>query len=719
MFILLIIVSLSVGVESYSIVEYEYEKVVENESLELYLNKNNLAIQIIDSETNYKWYSVIENLVEGENNPSWENFMSSGIAIDYFPAGKTSTRRTDLVSDEQSNVVVDFLENGFKAKVEFEQINLYLEILVTLEDDQLVVEIPSESIEEKGDYRLASLYLFPFLGSVRQDNHEGYLFIPDGSGNLINFKGKDQAPRSFYRAPFFGKNAGIESLDQTEEEKEVNPPHDLKIPVFGLAHLEKEQAVFSIIEKGQYYADLMAYPAGISTEYNWITPRYNYRKTYMQPTSRAMGGMVLYENIKNPEDIKIRYNFLNKSDANYIGMAKRYQSYLVDKGKLSKDKVEKGDIPLRLDVLGAESKRGLFSPNVVTMTTARQLQNIIRELKKEQIENLLIVYKGWNTGGLSGNKPYTIEFEDSLGTKSDFENLINFTDKHDINLYFYDDYVKGYNRSSRFSYRQDAAKRINNRELEVKTNKQVYDRYYFLSLKKTEELIHDNIKQYQKINISNAAVDKIGYTLFSNRDQTGVNHRVNSAEAYQSSMKELTSELNKLVLYEPNEYMLEFTEAYFDIPMNSSNYIYFDKEIPFKQIVFKGYLDYFAPYTNFSGNKRKQILKHIEYGAFPSFIITGKSAFDLLLTNSNDIFTSAFSDWKDDIVNIYNEINEVLNKVKKERIIDRQYIKEDIIKVCYTNGYSIIVNYTESSYIYKEFEIPAENFKLIEGRNYD
>ncbi|MFW6257017.1 MAG: DUF5696 domain-containing protein, partial [Bacillota bacterium] len=559
--------------DDYQVIEHDYEKVVENDDLELYLNSENLALKIVDQKTGYEWNSITEDLEEGENNSSWENFMSSGLALDYFEEGKTSTSRTDLLSDEESQIEVEETKNGFKASVSWGTLDISLDLIVELTGKQLIFEIPGNSIEENGDYRLAGLYLYPFLGSVRQDEKSGYMLVPDGTGGLIDFKSGEGGNQGSYKSKFYGENAGIKNIDRDNEEEEmVNPAYELKFPVYGLAHRENEQAIFSIIEKGQYNSELLARPAGAKTEYNWITPHFIFREQYMQPTSRSMGGIELFESQKNIEDIKIRHNFINGDRADYVGMAHTYQDYLVKEDKLSasntaEEEEKKADIPLRMDVLGAETEKGLFSPSIVSMTTAGQFKEIVTQLQDKGIDNLVLVYQGWNRGGFSGTKPYEVEFEEALGSKADFNGLFDFLDQSNIPLFFYEDFTIGYNNSPLFSYRRDAARKINNVELEVETNRQIYDKFYYLNLRKTRELINDKKEKYSSTGIKNLAIDSSSYILFSNRYSGEVNHRVETAEEYHRGMENLAHDLEDMALYNPNDYLLEFTEYYLDIPM--------------------------------------------------------------------------------------------------------------------------------------------------------
>jgi len=77
-----------------------------------------------------------------------------------------------------------------------------------------------------------------------------------------------------------------------------------------------------------------------------------------------------------------------------------------------------------------------------------------------------------------------------------------------------------------------------------------------------------------------------------------------------------------VAFYSPNAYILDFTKAYFDMPITDSGYIYTTDVVPFLQIVLAGYVPYYGKALNFSSEIKMDLLRHIDYGVYPSYFLT-------------------------------------------------------------------------------------------------
>lgn len=148
--------------------------------------------------------------------------------------------------------------------------------------------------------------------------------------------------------------------------------------------------------------------------------------------------------------------------------------------------------------------------------------------------------------------------------------------------------------------------------------------------------------------------------------------------------------------------------------MVNSQYIYETDTVPFIQIVLKGSIDYYAPYSNMGFYSPTDILRLIEYGAYPSFVLTALTNDELKYTAISDSYYSTYYEhWLDVIVSTYNTINNVLSKFEGKQIVDRTVLKEGVVKVDYDGDVSIIVNYTNYDYFFENYVVPALGYLIV------
>ncbi|MBM7097904.1 hypothetical protein JSY36_19465 [Bacillus sp. H-16] len=682
-----------------------FDQVAENENLSLFVNEESLALKIMDNRTGYMWNSGLDSNKEYNLNDTWMNMAQSAITIDYLDQNENSST-TNILSDEAS-IDIQSQEDGFTAEVDFSEIGISLELSVRLGEDSIDVHIPESGITESETGRLVSLRLYPFLGAVEGNDIDGYMFIPDGSGALVRFNEGNRGARSSYQASIYGEDEGFKRTYE-DTETETNPVQNVTLPVYGIVHEANQNAIFTIIEEGKYNSDIIAYPSGVSTDFNWMTTQYNYRYQYYQPTSQAMSGYNTYQEEKNTFDIHEKTVFLIEEEADYVGMANYYQDFLADKGDLS---IADQQADIRLEFLGGEVKRGLLWDSVVPMTEVSELPGMIESLNQQSVDNMQVVLRGWSKGGLTGSLPRKFPFESKVGSGSDFEETIQHFQDQGLPLYFHTDYTKAYDGASGYGGRSDVARKVNAETMGGST----FDRdFYFLSPAVSREHAQQDAADFADHQISHLAVGTSAGTLFSDFNTNRTMNREGMAVEYDDIFGELGSNLDSLSFYQPNDYMWSHMDRYLDVPMYSSNYSFVTDTVPFIQIVLRGYIPYYAPYSNFFYNQDEEVLRMIEYGAYPSFYLTKEPSHLLRDTPSRDLYTSEFSVWESEIVRQYELVQESLGRVEGETIVSRDVHDYGVVEVTYSNGISILVNYTSEAYTVDGHEVEATAFKVLD-----
>lgn len=676
----------------------------ENDNYSMSLKEETLGITLTDKKTGYVYDSVIE---DDNSNESWKGFLSSGISVELCTSKAAMPERVDLV---KGNAVkkITYFQDGFDAAIEFPAYGFHIGLQVRLEEDGFSACVKQASIEEGEDYKLAAVYLYPMFGATRAAEKEGYMLIPEGAGALITLADNEGKYKTPYTKKIYGPNAGTDATDVNYNNgPSVVEPQKITAPVFGMIYTKENQGFLGIVEEGQYNADILAYPNGVTTDYNWVTAKYNYREIYTMQTA-ASSGVPTFEKVPYMRDISVSYKLVNGMEADYTGLAKVYQQYLIQKGDLQK---KEDEFRIKLDFFGADTKKWFIFNKVVPMTTVKDMKDIISELMQRDVTDIQPVYMGWQAKGASLNYGSgRFKLERKLGNQRELYAFAEDLQQKNINLVLEQDLLLA-NPKRFYNTGKDIVKGINQMLVEKPTNAGIFPYMYYLTPSKTLNLAGKWSSQYDDTPIKNIAITTLSNTLFSYYSSGEIYTRGATADQYEETMQELQDyEIN---LENPNEYLWKYASRYYDMPLSTSNYSYISKEVPFLPMVLRGYLPYWAEDSNFKANETEYFLKMLEYGAYPSFLLTKESPNKLRNTNSAYIYTSEYEVLEPMVKDYYDRIGSVLRLVAGCGIKEHNYLSDKIVSIQYDNGIRILINYSDTDYRIEGYTIGAMDYQVI------
>ena len=654
-----------------------FQLAAENDLFQLYANPETIAFKVVDKRSGYLWHSNLDEKGEDDRlNRTWTAFAQSGISIDYLDQQAGEERNS--ITNAEHTTDFQLTGEGFEAAVTFTDPSITVVVHVTLEKDGVRVDIPFESIQEANpEFKLGLMYVYPFFGATRGGSIPGYMFIPDGSGTLIRFADDTKAHNMFY-GRYYGPDLGMLTLEPYDPL--VRRAFKISIPVIGMVHEEKENAYLAVVENGASYGQIHAHPAGIITNFNFLYNAFLYNQSYFQATNRSGAGVTTLQKNTNAFDITLHYRFLTGTDSDYVGMAKSYQQYLVEKGDLKKVDDPGEDIGISLVFLGGEKEKVLFWYRLIPMTTVEQMANILVDLN---IQNAEVVYYGWQPFGAYNMPPLSLKLDRKLGSTSQLRDLIEQIQAKGGNFSLYLNPQTALWEQGGYSPRYDLAMSIANRNLEgynyYLNLEAVTDRYTRLSSDVFSELG------------AGLALDQIGSMLYTDFKPGHFINREETIGAYQNL---LAQQGGNLSFYMPNDYMFRFMRTYYDMPLTTSGYIYTTDNVPFLEIVLAGYVPFYGPAMNFSSNVQDDLLRHVDYGVYPSYFLTQEITAKILNTPSAWIYTSSYGQWGQTVKDTYAWLNALLGPVKGQTVAAREVLAEGVIATTYANGKQIIVNYT-------------------------
>jgi len=211
----------------------------------------------------------------------------------------------------------------------------------------------------------------------------------------------------------------------------------------------------------------------------------------------------------------------------------------------------------------------------------------------------------------------------------------------------------------------------------------IFQRHYILR----PSILVNNITRLQDAhpNVQFAMAD-VGRLLYSDHTRNGFVSREENRDM-------IVDVLNAGAFSTPNQFLWHNTTAFYDIPMVSSQFLFQTDTVPFLQMVLRGSMEFYAPYTNIGAFSRSSLLKMIEFGANPSFVLTASESITLAETPLEDFFTTYYRDWLPSILDMYAELNAALSQVRGQEIIDHIALDYGVAVTVYANGVHIFVNY--------------------------
>jgi hypothetical protein len=689
----------------------QYDKLVaSNGRFEMYLDDMDFVVKIKDKSNRYVWSSAAAPDKMESLNFEWQRVATSFLTAEYINnAGAVS--RSPLKHSNARAPEFTRTRDGFSARVEFYEAKIRLTVDVKLTEKGFTVSVLDKSIERIGENYLHKLYIMPFFGAALADEIPGYVMIPDGCGALIRFSKPTRQYLSSYSERVYGSDFGMKrpvsasfTGTQTDEMK-------LAMPLFGVAHGGRQNAFLAVANSGDAFMEIEVSPAGATTEFTWVSPKFIYRDQYLQPTSKTGSSFIALQQKDNSVNAQMEYIFLSGEDADYSGMAVAYREMLVSEGKLSKKTTGNASTGIRLEAVMAEVSKGLIGNTTEIMTHLADVKRWVGELKNAGVGNLSLVLYGFEKNGVHGHKLETKSIDSGVGKEKELAALHDLLDTSGGQLVLRKDIFKGYRNQvdrSRLAYHIDGGL-IEKSE----PKKPIFQEIVYSNMPAMKQQVEGFGKAaaYKR----NIALSDVGESLFSDYKQGRVLERNQMQSEIVKLLEAAEKNTDRLALYSPNGYAFRFADAVYDIPMKNSQYVYETDTIPFIQMVLSGNVECFSPSLNFWTNTIEDTLKLIDFGVSPSYLLTQKPANRLADTNMNDIYSSRYEDYKPYIIRNYQMINNTLSKVSGTKIMKRVNPENGISIIQYEDGSSIIVNYTTKPFVYGKVTVNGQTAEIVKG----
>ena len=662
-------------------------------------------------------------------NATWTAFANSLLTVEFLD----STRMINRISSAArggvtTSSLVELGHGHFRLDTHFHQLDLFIPVHIHLSDVGITYNIYDYEIYGPGQEYLAAIVLTPFMGASGGTREQfcfetndflpaepvpmlpGYIFVPDGSGALIRFR-ENTVRLSEYVGRVFGENPAEAQFFTNDEVWAVERPNP-SMPVFGATHGYNQQSFVAWADSGAQYMEIIMMPHQNITHYNFVYPRFVFNGEIHQVYNRRGDGFFRTFPERRSFDITMQYRFLYGDDASYVGMARTYRQHLIDTGVLTPNQIAPDEpMPLRLDFIMSDVRNSVFGRTNVVTTTASQVGDIIRELTDDGVQNINSGLLGFQNGGITTGRPWTINFSRSIGTRREFTRLFNEMGELGVDVSFSQDYFRinrhqmNLPRNQAFHLNRWGVVAFDSMEPFLPVNEISFAR----PARSAEWLVQQSTRAYN-VGAHSHTVSGITNNLISHWGRRDPTDTVTSIDLIQEAFADTPLPINAT---NPNMYLWQYTYRFLQAPVFNTQFMIQTDTVPFLQMVLHNTMEVYAPYANFSFYTQRDILRMIDYNVYPSFVLTHSPAHYLGNTNSLNFYSTEFSVYRDIIMNVYGQVSQVLSQVRHLEWIDRTVLAEGVVLNTYAGGVEVVINYTNEAFNHRGVTVPPLSARVI------
>lgn len=695
-----------------------FVKCASTDRFDLFLNTANADFYVEDKKTGTTWQSNITSNTDKGTFKGLAKFkMYSQIFVDTYDkvTGQITTVVSSSGSVNKEGLTIFLLKDGFRAVYNFPVSGITVPMDVTIGNDGLSVSVDPAQIVDKEDVHVVGVSLLPYFGSGSMED-QGYLFIPDGSGAIINFNNGKSA-YSRYSSYVYGSDPAY------YEDKRPPVVQNIKIPVFGIK--KNDNAFLAVISRGDASAGIDAEVSGQVNDQNTAFASFVVHGKENVVIGNTMEGntqdVIKYDLAHLLCDYcKVDYFFLDKEEADYSGMAKKYKD-LLDLEPQQDEVSNPVSLPLYIDLFGGleknESFLGLLTDRYKMLTSYEQAANIIETLKDKGVEQIVSTYTNWSSDEANEKYPRISRPAGQLGGTKGITELNVKLKAMGVQLYTSYDPFNVRKDGNGFLRMLNTAKRISGQPTTIFDYKSstLYKNgqpSYLASPQYIASHIPVYARSLDRIGIEGMLLPDLGNILYTDFRKG----RFYSRDAMKDVIVDAIDGLGKNIIFvSPNAYVFDRATAILGAPSTSSNYDLIDYDVPFYQLVLSGDRRYTIPCVNTTGNIVMSKLKALETGSGLYFQFVYNDPVLFMDTRYDRLYGTNSQTWMDDAAAAYHEINDIFAQIGSTTIVSSNRVEDDVYITVFDNGNAIVVNYSDTDSEYFGKIVPARGY-LVSGK---
>ena len=584
-----------------------------------------------------------------------------------------------------------------------------------LDGDDLVVEIPFDSLEYDPAAPITMLTPLPYFGAGSKTD-DGFMLVPEGGGGLIEYNNGKIAQNNYY--------ANMYGWDYVMRRKYVI--HNTRAYFNVIGHSCGEDGSFiCILEDGSSYGAVKAFVSGKQNDYNFVNVDYTICAKQEFDISNMSSSAVYSFKSDLPAGEKIvqRYRFLDSTD--YVDMAYAYRDYLENTyGQYMTLNID-NEAPVTVEILGAVDKiqqvLGVPVSLPLKLTSFKDAAEMIKDMNSVDIGKLSVKYSGWCNGGVNQKILTSVNPVAALGSSKDLSNLSTSAAGYGVNLYL-NGITQYEHRSNVFngfiSYR-DAARMLTKERAELFNYSHVtyaaregFKSYYLLHTPLAMTMADNLVAAADKYS-TGVSFEDIGMDISSDFYRKDPHSREDVKQKNMDLLKSMDDK--KVMINMGNDYAVPFVDMVTNMDLKGSEYTIIDHNVPFYQIAIHGYIDYTGSPINICGDDQEELLRCAEYGAGLNFTFMSESSFALQKTLYSEYYGCEYAAWRDRMMDMCSRYNREVGHCFNQEMTDHEILGDYARCTTYADGTKVYVNYsfTEDFVTDDGKTIPARDYLVV------
>lgn len=650
-----------------------------------------------------------------KNNPQIESAIS--VSFRDSTTLEEKTLYSYVGTNQNENISAELIENGIRVIYNFTDDKIIVPVDYTVKKDCFNISVDPAEICDDGVNFVTGVSPAPFICGVKNDSENSYLFIPDGSGAIIEPKTLSNSGKNGSMAVYGGDRAvkNFANVSYTEQ---------CLLPVFGMK--SGDSGLCAIIDSAAERSYINWNVGSESLKYSSVYPYFRIMGYNVIQQARGFARLApetkIFNESLNPERLSVSYYPISGENCGYNDMAGIYRNYL--EGKYGLAKKDNSDINLSIEIEGGiEEKKFLFGipyTGLTTLTTVEQAQEMT-EYFSDISDNMLVRLCGFTESGLDiGKTAGGFKINKKLGSKKDISALTDYCKKNNITLsldfdtVFFNKGGNGYTTKKSSVLFSDYNINYGFTYDEV-TRNQGSTKYFLISRSLVPDVLEKLSYQADKYGFEAVGVGTLGKTVYSDYANSKT---YNCDNIQEDTLEELNkiSENRKVVMTGANDYAACTGNYISDAPTSSSGYDVTAYDVPFYSMIFKGYVPMASGAVNLAADENTALLKCIEAGIAPTYTLIYDLPRSAVTSQYVVTRSSNYMSIRDNITKTAEKTKLVFKSVSGARISGHRVIDANVRAVSYDNGVTVYVNYGTEPVSVGGITVSAQGYAVTGGK---